>query len=150
MMKKKRQDKIVELIENNSLTTQEELSELLKRNGYKVTQATISRDIRELRLTKVNVDGKQRYVALKENEKDMNDRYIRVLKEGFVSMCTAHGFLVLKTVSGMAMAVAAAVDSIKIREIAGCIAGDDTIFIAIKTDEAADTVMERIDELVTG
>ena len=109
MMKKKRQDKIVELIENNSLTTQEELSELLKRNGYKVTQATISRDIRELRLTKVNVDGKQRYVA-----------------------------------------VAAAVDSIKIREIAGCIAGDDTIFIAIKTDEAADTVMERIDELVAG
>lgn len=147
-MKVKRQSKIVELIGTHDLATQEELSELLLESGFKVTQATISRDIRELKLTKANVGGIQKYVILNRDDKGMNDKYVRVLKEGFVSMDLAHNILVLKTVTGMAMAVATAIDAMQIKEIAGCIAGDDTIFLAVRNEEQVSAAMESINKLV--
>lgn len=146
-MKVKRQNKIIELVKNHNLTTQDELSKLLKEEGFKVTQATISRDIRELNLTKANVGGVQKYVILPK-EGGYNDKYVRVLREGYISMDMAHNILVLKTVPGMAMAVATAVDNMHIKEIAGCIAGDDTIFLAIRNEEQIIDAVSTIKKLI--
>ena len=125
-MKKTRHRKIVEIIEKRDVETQEELAGYLKEAGFAVTQATVSRDIRELKLSKVPTGGgKQKYVILKQDDSHMGDKYIRVLRDGFISMDMAQNILVIKTVSGMAMAVAAALDALKFSEVVGCIAGYD-------------------------
>jgi len=148
-MKISRQSKIIELINKYDIETQEELAELLMKAGYNVTQATVSRDIRELKLTKVAVDGgKQKYILLQKTETDMSEKYIRVLKDGFVSMDMAQNILVIKTISGMAMAVAAALDALQLSDIVGCIAGDDTIMCAIRTVEDTPAVMEKLSKLI--
>lgn len=148
-MKISRQNKIIELINKYDIETQEELAELLMRDGYNVTQATVSRDIRELKLTKVAIDGgKQKYIALQKTEPALSEKLTRVLREGFVSMDAAQNILVIKTVSGMAMAVAAALDALQINGIVGCIAGDDTIMCAVRTVEATTTVMEKLRKLI--
>ena len=144
-MKSKRQGKILELIRKNEIETQEELSEYLKQEGFPVTQATVSRDIRALKLTKVALkDGRQKYAVLSEDTKDMTAKYARVLKDGFVSMDMAQNILVIKTVSGMAMAVAAALDAMQYHEIVGSIAGDDTIMCAVRTVEDTTELMRRL------
>ncbi|MBR3606805.1 MAG: arginine repressor [Lachnospiraceae bacterium] len=148
-MKGNRHQKIVELVENYEIETQEDLADLLRRDGYKVTQATVSRDIRQLNLTKVSTgNGKQKYVILKHEDSKIGEKYIRVLKDGFVSMDRAQNILVIKTVAGMAMAVAAAIDTMKLEEIVGSIAGDDTIMAAVRTNEDAEAVMKKINELL--
>lgn len=148
-MKKNRHSKIIELIENNEVETQEQLADLLKKDGYDVTQATVSRDIRELRLTKVQTgDGRQKYRVMDHNDEELQDKYIKVLQSGFVSMDKAGNMLVLRTVSGMAMAVAAALDALHLSQIIGCIAGDDTIFAAIRTEEDVQEVVDRIREML--
>lgn len=150
-MKKNRHDKIIELIERYEIGTQEELADRLCEAGYQVTQATVSRDIRELKLSKVpSGNGRQKYVAFHQDEVQLGDRYIRVLREGYVSMDTAQNLLVMKTVSGMAMAVAAAIDALKLEEIVGCIAGDNTIMMAMHSEKDAHVVMEKIDEMIRG
>ena len=117
----------------------------MREAGYAVTQATVSRDIRELKLSKVPMgDGKQKYTILIHSDHYLSDKYIRVLKDGFVSMDMAQNILVVKTVSGMAMAVAAALDAMKLKEIVGSIAGDDTIMMAVRTVEDTQIVMEKI------
>ena len=144
-MKKSRHGKIVELIETYDIETQEELADKLKAAGFQVTQATVSRDIRELKLSKVPTgDGKQKYVVLRQDDSHLGDKYIRVLRDGFMSMDMAQNILVIKTVAGMAMAVAAAVDAMKFKEIVGSIAGDDTIMMAVRTVEDTRIVMEKI------
>lgn len=145
-MKIKRHNEIVELIKTREVGTQEELLELLKEKGYDVTQATISRDIRELNLTKVNVNGRQKYVIIQKDD-GVGDKYVRVLKEGFVSMMPSVNLIVLKTVVGMAMAVATAIDALEINEIIGCIAGDDTIFIAVSENSHTTDVMNKLKKL---
>ena len=148
-MKKGRQGKIVELIENHDIETQDELAERLREAGFQVTQATVSRDIRELKLSKIPTgDGRQKYVILKQDDRHMGEKYIRVLKDGFVSMDMAQNILVIKTVSGMAMAVAAAVDAMKLKEIVGSIAGDDTIMMAVRTVEDTRIVMDKIRKML--
>ena len=149
-MKVSRHAKIIELISQYDIETQEELAEYLNRAGFKVTQATVSRDIRDLKLTKVSVGaGKQKYVVHRQDEPEMSEKYIRVLRDGYVSMDMAQNFLVIKTVSGMAMAVAVAVDSMKWNEVVGCIAGDDTIMCAIRTVEDTVAVMDKIRKIVS-
>lgn len=144
-MKTSRHAKILELIQKNDIETQEELSAHLEQEGYHVTQATVSRDIRELKLTKVSLnDGKQKYVALNETSEDMTKKYTRVFKEGFVSMDMAQNILIVKTVSGMAMAVAAALDHMDCHEIVGSIAGDDTIMCAVRTVDDTISLMARL------
>lgn len=144
-MKKSRHQRIKELVEQFEIETQEELADRLKNDGYPVTQATVSRDIRELKLSKVPIgDGRQKYTILVQSDHYLNDKYIRVLKDGFVSMDMAQNILVVKTVSGMAMAVAAAIDAMKFKEIVGSIAGDDTIMMAVRTVEDTECVMEKI------
>ncbi|MCH5274683.1 MAG: arginine repressor [Lachnospiraceae bacterium] len=144
-MKKLRQKKIIELVETYDIETQEELAEYLKQAGYQVTQATVSRDIREMRLSKLPAGGgRQKYVFVKQEEAQPGDKYIRVLREGFISMDMAQNILVIKTVSGMAMAVAAAIDTMKLKEIVGSIAGDDTIMMAVRTVEETRILMDKI------
>ena len=148
-MKIGRHAKIVDLIGKYDIETQEELAEYLKREGYRVTQATISRDIRELKLTKIATnDGRQKYALMQSQSSGMNEKYLRVLKDGFVSMDMAQNILVVKTVSGMAMAVAAASDAMHWGEVAGCIAGDDTIMCAIRSVDDTIIVMEKISRIV--
>ena len=148
-MKTRRQTKILELIAKNDIETQEELSEYLQAEGYAVTQATVSRDIREMKLTKVSMsNGKQKYAALVDSKEDMSEKYVRVLREGFVSMDMAQNILVIKTVSGMASAVCAAIDDMQFSEIVGTLAGDDTIMCAVRTVEDTANIMKRIAKIV--
>ena len=133
-MKVNRHAKIIELINKYHIETQEELAEYLNQEGFKVTQATVSRDIRDLKLTKIpSENGKQRYALHQHNENGMSEKYIRVLREGYLSMDMAQNILVIKTVAGMASAVCAALDAMKWNEVVGCIAGDDTIMVAVRT-----------------
>lgn len=148
-MKKVRHRKIVEVIEKYDVETQEELAGYLKEAGFAVTQATVSRDIRELKLSKIpSGNGKQKYVVLKQDDSYLGDKYIRVLRDGFVSMDMAQNILVVKTVSGMAMAVAAAIDALKLSEVVGCIAGDDTIMVAVRTVEETTVLMDKIHVMI--
>ena len=148
-MKLERHAKIIELIGKYNIETQEELADKLQEAGFKVTQATVSRDIRELKLSKVGgPDGRQKYVILQNQDVAMSDKYVRILKDGFISMDMAQNILVIKTVSGMAMAVAAALDALKWPEIVGCIAGDDTIMCAVRTVDQTLLLMERLKKTV--
>ena len=112
-MQSKRHEKIIELIEKYDIETQDELADRLVLEGYQVTQATVSRDIRKLKLSKVpGKGGRQKYALLNREEHQMADKYVGILREAFVSMDCAQNILVIKTVSGMAMAVGAALDNI--------------------------------------
>lgn len=148
-MKINRHAKIIELISKYNIETQEELAERLNEDGFSVTQATVSRDIRDLKLTKVpGENGRQKYAVIQKADNRMSEKYIRVLKEGYASMDMAQNILVIKTVSGMAMAVAAAVDAMNWHEVVGCIAGDDTIMCAVRSVDETIEVMEKIKKIV--
>ena len=149
-MKQKRQAMILAIIEQYDIETQDELQEKLAEAGFKTTQATISRDIREINLTKVAVaGGRQKYTLGKQTNHESIESYRKVLSAGILSMVPAENLIVIKTVSGMAMAVAAAIDAMHMYEILGCIAGDDTIMCAIRTVEDTAVVMENIRKLVS-
>lgn len=148
-MKTKRQSKILELIKKKDIETQDELLAFLQQDGYAVTQATVSRDIRELKLTKIAINGgKQKYAVLNENSDEMSERFVRVFRDGFVSMDMAQNILVIKTVSGMASAVCACIDAMENHEIVGSIAGDDTIICVIRTTEDTVAIMKRLRKIV--
>ena len=136
-MKAKRQSKILELIQKNEIETQEELLNYLLQ------------DIRELKLTKISVSGgKQKYAVLNETSEILSEKYIRVLKDGFISMDMAQNILVIKTVSGMAGAVCASLDAMNLKEIVGSIAGDDTIMCAIRTVEDTAILKKRLHKII--
>ena len=148
-MKQKRHEKIVEIIQNQDIETQEELADRLHELGFQVTQATVSRDIRELKLSKVSLQqGRQKYIAVEKQDDWIGDKYIHVLKTGYVSMAMAQNILVIKTISGMAMAVAAALDAMKLSEVVGCIAGDDTIMCAVRSVEETEQLMEKLKNMI--
>ena len=148
-MKTNRQSKIIEIIQKNEVETQDELSALLEKDGFRVTQATVSRDIRELKLTKIpTASGRQKYAVITDAPENLSKKYERVLREGFLSMDMAQNILVIKTVSGMASAVCAAIDAMKMREIVGSIVGDDTIMCAIRTVDDTYAVMKKIRRIV--
>ena len=148
-MKLKRHTKILELIHEYEIETKEELAQRLEEAGFKVTQATVSRDIRELCLTKVaNKKGRSVYAVLQGQNPNLSEKYSRVLRDAFVSMDTAQNILVIKTVPGMAMGVAAALDELKFSEIIGSIAGDDTVISVIKTADQSLLVMEKLRKIL--
>ena len=148
-MKRNRQEAILRVISQYEVETQQELAQRLKEEGFEVTQATVSRDIRDMKLTKMPTgEGHQKYVRFHNDEKHLSGKYVNVLKEGFVSIDMAQNILVVKTVSGMAMAVAAAIDAMKYPEIVGTIAGDDTIMMAVRTVEDTKSLMNQILQLV--
>jgi len=144
-MKNVRHEKILELISKNNIETQEELARMLVDSGFDVTQATVSRDIKKLNLVKIKTaNNRQRYMASTVIKGQKSDKLIRVLSDSIISMEEAGNILVIKTSSGMAMAAAAAVDALKIPEIIGSIAGDDTIMCAIKDSKQVKKVIETI------
>ena len=148
-MKRNRQEAILRVISQYEVETQQELAQRLKEEGFEVTQATVSRDIRDMKLSKMPTgEGHQKYVRFHNDEKHLSGKYVNVLKEGFVSIDMAQNILVVKTVSGMAMAVAAAIDAMKYPEIVGSIAGDDTIMMAVRTVEDTQSLMNQILQLV--
>lgn len=143
-MKTARHAKIIEIINKYNIETQEELADKLNEAGFQVTQATVSRDIRELKLMKISENGeRQRYVVFQNKEGWKSEKYIRVLRDGFVSMDMAQNILVIKTASGMAMAVALALDELHWNEIVGCVAGDDTVMCAIRTVDDTLITMDK-------
>ena len=147
-MKGKRQEAILELVKKYEIETQEELAEKLGKAGFAVTQATISRDIRELKLTKIQKGAKQVYAALTENKFSNSNKYIDILKHSFISMDMAQNILVIKTASGTAMALATALDSLHWDEIVGTIAGDDTVMCAIRTVEDTKKLMKKLEDIL--
>lgn len=157
-MKKKRQEQIIEIIQNHEVETQEDLAGYLTEAGYAVTQSTVSRDIRELSLEKVpGQKVRQKYAMrstipvaaeIKHPAAQPANRYATLLQDGIVSMEQAGNLLVIKTAVGMAMAVAAALDAMEIEGIIGCIAGDDTIMCAVKTEKMVQNVIENLQNLI--
>ena len=144
-MKNSRQKKILEIIGMKDIETQEDLKDELGRCGFNVTQATVSRDIRALGLKKENLPGRgQRYTARNENAAMSSDSYKSVLRSGILSIEPAENLIVIKTVSGVAMAVAAALDNMEIEGLIGCIAGDDTICLAVRSHTYTDSVIKAI------
>ena len=148
-MKRNRQEAILRVISQYEVETQQELAQRLKEEGFEVTQATVSRDIRDMKLSKMPTgEGHQKYVRFHNDEKHLSGKYVNVLKEGFVSIDMAQNILVIKTVAGMASAVCAALDAMKWNEIVGSIAGDDTIMCAIRSVDDTVKVMDKISKII--
>lgn len=148
-MKISRHAKILEIIEKYEIDTQEELADRLKKSGFNVTQATVSRDIKELRLIKVLTEsGNYKYAALKEHDTMLSDRLVKVFSESVLSLDSAGNIVVLKTFSGAAGAACEAIDAFDISDIVGTIAGDDTIFVLIRSAENSEQVLEKFKKLM--
>ena len=144
-MKSMRQNEIIELISSADIETQEELAEALRRKGYQVTQATVSRDIRELRLIKVSTkSGGYKYAKPVRHEVAVSERLTRILADALIHVETAANLVIVKTLSGSANVAAEALDNLGWQEIIGTIAGDNTIFIAAKSSDEADVITARI------
>lgn len=148
-MKSARHNLILEIIENKDIETQEELAEELKCHGVKVTQATVSRDIKELRLLKVlSEHGGYKYATVERAEKGMNDRFIRILTESIVNIECVGNLMVIKTLSASASAAGEAIDSMKWSEVLGTIAGDNTLLIIGRSPEAIEALENRFNNLI--
>ena len=143
-MKAKRQALIREIVEAQSIQIQEELAEALRAHGMVVTQATVSRDIREMHLLKVLAeDGSYRYATMEKSDSGMNDRLIRMLTDSVVEMNSANNLIVIHTLPGSAHVAAEAIDNLRWPETIGTIAGDNTILVIVRTNEEVDEVMKR-------
>ncbi len=150
-MKYNRHARILDIIETYEIETQDELAEKLRELSMDVTQATISRDIKELRLVKVlTPGGKYRYSVMNTDGGNMNDRLLVIIKEAFVSSDYANNILIIKTRPGMAQAVAASLDGLGWNDIVGTIAGDDTIMIVCRAEKIAEDLMEKFTRMVRG
>lgn len=148
-MKIQRHSQIIRLINQYDIETQEELAEKLNENGFQVTQATVSRDIRELKLTKIaKQGGRSKYAVMQNADHEMSQKYVNVLQAAFQEMDFAQNLLVIKTVSGMAMAAAAALEEMQFYELVGCIAGDNTIMCATRSIDEALLLMEKIRKML--
>ena len=144
MKKYTRQTKILELISKKEIETQEELADGLKAMGIDVTQATISRDIKELRLVKVMAkSGKYKYATIGQSQEGITDRLNKIFENSVVSIDSAVNIIVLKTIPGAAQICASAIDYMGVDHIGGTLAGDDTVFVAIKSVEAVEHVLEQ-------
>lgn len=147
-MKYNRHAKILELIEKYQIETQEELADKLKEHGMDVTQATVSRDIKELRLTKVMVDDDHyKYASITHGESSITNKLLTIFTESFICCDYANNIVVVKTLPGMAQASASAVDTLKWPEIVGTIAGDDTIMIVCRAEKIAEEMANKLSKM---
>ncbi|KAB3537393.1 arginine repressor [Alkaliphilus pronyensis] len=148
-MKYTRHAKILEIIDNKEIETQEELSEELRKIGLNVTQATVSRDIKELRLIKVlSKTGKYKYATLKSQDSVLSDRLIRLFKDSILSIEHSGNLLVLKTIPAAAQAAASAIDAAGFEGVVGTVAGDDTIFVLIRENSNMEEVKDKFRKLM--
>lgn len=150
-MKTRRHTKILELIGEHQVDTQEELLKRLKESGFDVTQATVSRDIKELRLVKIlSAEGKYRYATSQEPSKDMSGKFYSLFEDSAIEVDNAMNIVVVKCLTGMANAVCAALDSLHWEKVVGTIAGDDTIMVLCKTEETARELTAEFRKLIVG
>ena len=147
-MKEKRQATILNLIRQYEITTQEELASRLVAEGFQVTQATVSRDIKELKLTKIPAESGTYKYAQPENRTEPPKRQLLILSRSVYSVCHAQNIVVIKTHAGMAQAAAAVLDALSLEEIVGSIAGDDTIFCVVRDEDTAINLTQRIKSLL--
>ena len=148
-MKTVRQVAILDIIEKQEIETQEELASALNARGIRVTQATVSRDIKELRLLKVlTPSGKYKYATGDQADNNLTDRFIRMLAESLLSVSSANNLIVVKTLSGSANVAAEALDSMHWPEVLGTLAGDNTVLLIIRSNEETSTVTSRIREMM--
>ena len=148
-MKSERHAMILNLIETTNVETQEELADLLKQRGICVTQATVSRDIKELRLIKVLAEnGGYKYATVDKAEAGMKERFVRIFGDSVVGINTSANLVIVKTLSGSANAAAEAVDSMHWNDIVGTMAGDNTIFIAARDEKAVPDIVKRLSAMI--
>lgn len=148
-MKYNRHSKILEIIQSKDIETQEELAEELRKQGIDVTQATVSRDIKELRLVKVMTpSGISKYAFIDNNDTEISQKLIRVFSESVVSIDYANNLIVIKTLAGSAQAAASAIDALNWKEVIGSIAGDDTIMVVIRENESVKEIIDRFKQLI--
>lgn len=148
-MKSKRHAMILKLIASENIETQQELAGMLSAQGFDVTQATVSRDIKELRLIKVLTgDGRYKYATVERAESDMQERFINLFSSCVISITSAGNIIVIKTMAGSASVAAEAIDSMKWNEIAGSIAGDNTIFVAIREGKSIGDVIKKFQKMI--
>ena len=149
-MKAKRHDKIIEIINEREIETQEELAEALKEEGFEITQATVSRDIKLLKLIKMQSEsGKYKYSIPTKEERDINDKLYSILINAALGVERVDKFIIIKTLTGAASAVAEAIDSLYASDIAGTIAGDNTIFILVRNDEKALELISKVEKFIS-
>ena len=148
-MKPKRHAMILKLIAAENIETQEELATLLSAQGFNVTQATVSRDIKELRLIKVLTgEGRYKYATVEKAESDLQERFIRLFGNCVVSITSAGNLIVIKTMAGSAAVAAEAIDSMKWPEIAGSIAGDNTVFVAVREGKSVTDIIKKFQKMM--
>lgn len=147
-MRHSRQNKLLELIADHEISTQDELVQMLENAGYKVTQATISRDIKELNIIKVlSPTGKYKYSVSPSNAGVVNNRFLKIFKETILSMQSSGNLILVKTLSGCGNAAAEAIDSLGIDHMLGCVAGDNTILIVTESEEYTQDIIEQFNQL---
>lgn len=148
-MRVSRQNKILELIRTNEVETQEQLLALLSESGYKVTQATVSRDIRELQLIKGQAkDGKYRYVSSNYDNRPISERFIRIFRESTLSYQAAQNLIIVKTLSGCSGAAGEAIDCLSLDHIVGSISGDNNLLIIVDHEENVPYVIAEMDKIL--
>ncbi len=148
-MKSARHAMILELIDKYNIQTQDELASYLREHGFAVTQATVSRDIKELRLIKsLSSEGCYKYATVDKAEAGLHDRFIRIFAQSIVSITHAGNLIVIKTISGTASAAGEAIDFMKWPEIAGTIAGDNTLFVAVKDEKYVNDLIKKFDSIM--
>lgn len=148
-MKYSRHTKIFEIIENKDIETQDELASELRSAGFQVTQATVSRDIKEMRLIKVlTKDGRYKYASIREKEGVVNERFLKIFRNSVTSLDYAGNIIVIKTLVGSASAAAVSIDALNMKHIVGSIAGDDTIFLLVKEQEYVQEIIKQFKELL--
>ncbi len=148
-MKISRHVKILEIIERNPIETQEDLAEELKKSGYNITQATVSRDIKELKLVKVlDPNGVYKYASMKEQDSVLSERLVKVFAESVLNVDYSGNIVVVKTFSGAANAAAEAIDVLDYNEMVGTVAGDDTIFILVRNQEDVEVLIDKLKKMM--
>ncbi len=148
-MKYSRHNKILELIHKQEVETQEELAKLLIKNGYNVTQATISRDIKELKLIKIQTaTGKSKYAAETHSYQSITDRFIKIFKDTILSVNYSNNIIIIKTLTGCANAACEAIDALNLDNILGTIAGDNTIFVVVDENINVNKLVHQFNDLI--
>ncbi len=148
-MRYSRQNKILELIANNEIETQDRLAALLREEGFEVTQATISRDIKELQLIKIlTPSGKYKYAVSTHQDAPISDRFVKIFRETITSFASAQNLIVIKTLSGCGAAAGEAIDCIGLPHIVGSIAGDNTLLLVVDKEENVEEILAIFNDML--
>ncbi len=148
-MRYSRQNKVLELISKYEIETQEKLCQLLKNSGYNVTQATVSRDIKELQLVKtLSPSGKYKYSVSTSNEGPINDRFVKIFKETIINVVSSGNIVLVKTLSGCGPAAGEAIDSLNIPYLIGSVAGDNTVLLVADDPGHVPEIVEKFENIL--